>query len=229
MEDMRDDCGSIRTLLAERAPGTLNDADRRQVAAHLATCQACRGHATAIDPALLFLVLRGGALPPRLWDGFDRSLRARIEAETARPAPARAAARLAARVAAVRGALAWAPSPAIWAAPAVMVLVLGVTVGVLRHDLFMTGPRSPRVDAIRPPYAPPGGTARPGAGPNTPIRTPAVGREGIVPLPALLHGAGDLPTLEEVSSPSARVYRFDAAADSGAGPIYFVVDESIEF
>ena len=32
----------------------------------------------------------------------------------------------------------------------------------------------------------------------------------------------------EVASPSARVYRFDAA-DSAVEPIYFVVDESIEF
>jgi hypothetical protein len=227
MADMRDDCGACRARLKDPNRELLSDADRRQVAAHMAACDGCRREATAADPALLFMALSGGVLPEQFWDGFDRSLRARIEAETARPAPARLAARLATWVAGAREAIAWAPSPAIWAAPAVMVLVLGVTVGVLRHDMFMPGPRSPRVEALRPPYAPPGGTIRPGAALNVPARTPG-GRESGVPLPALLSGAGDPPTLEEVASPSARVYRFDAT-DSGAEPIYFVVDESIEF
>lgn len=229
MNDTRNDCSAFRSRLADQGFETMTEADRRQVATHIATCEDCRGAATAADPTLLFTALRGGALPERFWDGFDRSLRARIEAETARPAPARLATRLAALVTGAREAIAWAPSPALWAAPAVMVLVLGVTVGVLRHDIFTTGPRSPRIEALRPPYAPSGGNVRPGAGLNGPARTPPGGGEWIVPLPALLPGAGDPPTLEEVASPSARVYRFDAAADSGVEPIYFVVDESIEF
>jgi len=233
MDDTRDDCGACRARLKDWTREGMTDADRRAAAAHLAACDACRREAAALDPALLFTTLRGGALPERFWDGFDRELRARIAAEAARPAPARAAARLAAFAAGVRNAVAWAPNPAIWAAPAVMVLVLGVTVAVLRHDIYVPGPRSPRVEALRPPYAPPGGavrpdgTVRPGVAP-TGQAVPPPARPAVTLVPALLSGAGDPPTLEEVASPSARVYRFDAA-DGGAGPIYFVVDESIEF
>jgi len=227
MNNTRNDCGAFRARLTEQARETMTDADRREVAAHMAACDGCRREATALDPAVLFIALRGGALPERFWDDFDRGLRSRIVAEAARPGPARVAARLAAWVAGARDAIAWAPSPAIWAAPAVMVLVLGVTVGVLRHDIFVPGPRSPRVEALRPPYAPPGGTIRPDAAPGGPSLPQAV-RPAVVLVPALLSGAGDPPTLEEVASPSARVYRFDAT-DGGAEPIYFVVDESIEF
>jgi anti-sigma factor RsiW len=52
-------------------------------------------------------------------------------------------------------------------------------------------------------------------------------------LPTAAEEVASLPTLEEVSSPKARVYRLDvpvnAAATGEAAAVYFVVDESINF
>jgi hypothetical protein len=220
MNDIHPDCAACRARLEGWTGDSASDTDRRALADHITGCEACRQRAVAADPSILFVALRGGALPDRFWAGFDDGLKRRIAAEAARPAPARLAARLAALAAGVRDAVVWLPSPAIWAAPAAMILVLGVTVAILRPDAFRPPMRPPQAGALPSPYAPPGGSPRP-AGPR---RETAIGAA----LPALLPGAGDPPALEEVSSPSARVYRFDAADAPGA-PIYFVVDEAIEF
>jgi hypothetical protein len=228
MSDIRDDCAACCARLAAWAGDATTDADRRAVTTHVAGCDACRNEAMAVDPALMFATLRGGPLPGRFWENFNEGLKSRIAAETARPAPVRLVARLADFAAGLRDAVAWAPARAIWAAPALMVMVLGVTVAVLRHDILVPGLRPPQGEALRSPYEPPGKPVRPGSlvsGANDARRD---GRRPPGVLPALASGTGDPPALEEVASPSARVYRFDAA-DGHAAPIYFVVDESIEF
>ena len=221
MNDIHPDCAACSALLEAWIGDSASDAERRALTDHIAACETCRSRALAADPALLFVTLRGGPLPGGFWEGFDEGLKRRIAAEAARPAPARLAARLAAFVARLRDAIVWAPTPAIWAAPAAMVLLLGVTVAILRPDAFRPPLRPPQGGALQSPYAQRSGPARSD-------RTRREGEQLVVPVPALLTGAGDPPALEEVSSPSARVYRFDAA-DSHAAPIYLVVDESIEF
>jgi putative zinc finger protein len=221
MEQNHNDCRAYRPRLEAWIRGLTDEEERRAIASHVARCEPCRLEAAGLDPSVLFQALRGGPIPGEFWDGFDARLRARIEAESRQSLAARLSGRLAEQVAAARRALGWAQGPALWAAPAAMLLVLGVTVAVLRQDL-VRGPAGPASEAVRSPFEPPVVPARPGAGqPGT--RTfpgaPAI-------LPGLAAGAGDPPALEVVASPSARIYRFDTA---GTSPIYFVVDESIEF
>ncbi|HUD72218.1 MAG TPA: zf-HC2 domain-containing protein [Dongiaceae bacterium] len=214
-------CASIDPRLKAWAEEALPEVERQAIAAHLRACPDCRAAATAYDPTVLFLEARGDALPADFWAPFDAALRARLETEVRRPAAARLADRFAAAFAETRATLADAMRPAVWLAPAAAAMVVLVTLAVLRPTPPQIA-QAPRLDGIPSPYAPP--RARPDLPSGI---APGSGSVGEAPRPA-----GDTlpepPTLEEVSSPSARVYRFDATGPD-APPIYFVVDESIEF
>lgn len=110
-------CGEVRPLLALRAGGSLDEGRERPVRDHLAACAGCREAAAEIDPSSLFLLLRDEPLPADLWDGFNRSLRARLD----RPAPFWQ--RLLAH-----GRLAYL------LAPLAILLVIGVTLFVMRPE-----------------------------------------------------------------------------------------------
>ena len=215
-------CASFHPRLEAWAAESLPEAERQTIAAHLAACPGCRAAAQAIDPSALFLQARGGNLPESFWTPFDAALRARLAAESRRPVGARLAARVAATAAETRAAFADAWRPAVWLAPAAVAMMVLVTLAVLRPVPPPQLAQGPRVDGLPSPYAPP--RARIDAPSGSPA---ASGSVGAVPIPT-----GDtlteLPALEAVASPSARVYRFDAPGQDAA-PIYFVVDESIEF
>jgi len=217
------DCASVTPLLNDYAQERLDEAARQAVRAHLLGCAACAGKAAPLDPSLLFMRMGQETPKPESWAGFDASLRRRIEAEAKRPrhfwagwdfrpAPSYGMPRLA------------------FAAPLAMLALLAGLVFVSQPGMILRGPRL-QVEGIRPPssIAPP---MRPGAG-----------RVAIDPAGASLRlasriGAADaasLPTLEEVTSPAARVYRLDAGsgvadpAAADAAAVYFVVDETINF
>jgi len=111
-----------------------------------------------------------------------------------------------------------------------MLALLAGLVFVSQPGMILRGPRGVRVEGIRPPNeaVPP---MRPGAG-RAALEQVAAGQR----LSRRFAGTDTaaLPTLEEVSSPAARVYRLDVgttsgAAGSDAGAVYFVVDETINF
>ena len=183
----------------------LSEADARAVRAHLAACDSCRALAAADDPTVLFLELRGGALPGSFWSGFEAGLRERIDA--ARPG--------------------WTsvfrqPTLAYVTAPLAMLLVVGATLFVMRPGPL--GGRRP--EWLRSPFAKPAPSAprSPEAPPGPPGATLAPG--------TTLAPAGRPPAgaelLEGVDSPGARVYRFTVGGPGEETPIYFVVDESID-
>jgi hypothetical protein len=221
MEPQPSVCASIHPRLKAWADEALPEVERQAIAAHLRACSACRAAAAEFDPTVLFLEARGGALPASFWAPFDAALRGRLETETRRPAAARLADRIAAAFAETRATLADAFRPAVWLAPAAAAMVVLVTLAVLRPAPPQIA-QAPRIDGIPSPYTPP--RVRP--------ELPTGSAPGSASVGTALRPAGDSlperPTLEEVSSPSARVYRFDAAGQD-APPIYFVVDESIEF
>jgi hypothetical protein len=204
-------CPTIRAHFPAWTSGNLDDSVRREVREHLRGCQECHDALGRLDPSILFHDLRGGPLPAAFWESFNADLRARIDREEAGRAS---------------GPLRWlealrTPGLAYVAAPAAMLLIVAAMMFVVRPDGFRPGPRGPRGDGITSPYAP-----------------PAAGRPGLLPRPAdgpaavassvLGTRPGDLPPLEEVASPAARVYRFEAGGDDPT-PIYLVVDESIDF
>ncbi|HKQ96374.1 MAG TPA: zf-HC2 domain-containing protein [Candidatus Polarisedimenticolia bacterium] len=215
-------CASIAPRLEAWASERLGEAERRDLAAHLEACPACRTAAVAVDPSALFLAARGTTLPEGFWAGFDTALRQRIAADNHRPALQKWADRLVAALAETRAGLADAWRPAVWLAPAAAAVVVLVTFAVLRPMPPAQIAQAPRIEGIPSPYVP----QRPRPEPLTGGPT-ALGTVG-----AALAPAGDAildpPALEEVASPSARVYRFDGAGQD-APPIYLVVDESIEF
>ena len=214
-------CASIHPRLRLYLDEDLPEAERQAVAAHLLECPGCRAAAAALDPSILMVGARGGPLPASFWASFDAALAERLRAEVRRPAAARLADRIAAALAGSRAAAADAFRPAVWLAPAAAAMVLLVTLAVLRPDPPRIA-QGPRHDGIPSPYTPP--RVRPEA-PSGGAPAPGMPSTGARSRPDALPEA---PTLEEVASPTARVYRFDAAAQD-APPIYFVVDESIEF
>lgn len=214
-------CASTYHRLRHYLDEALPEAERQAVAAHLRECPGCRAAAAALDPSILLVGARGGTLPDSFWAPFDAALAGRLRAEVRRPAAARLAARIAAALAGSRAAAADAFRPAVWLAPAAAAMVLLVTLAVLRPDPPQVA-QGPRLDGIPSPYTPP--RVR-GEAPSGGAPAPGGAGIGALPRPDALP---EPPTLEEVASPSARVYRFDAAAPD-APPIYFVVDESIEF
>ena len=203
-----DECGLVRADLEAFAYEELEEGRRSEVRAHLLGCAPCRLALRAVDPSALFLDLRGGALPAPLLRRMDADLRTRLAAEAARPAgPFRA----------LRDwALVTGPARvALYASPVAMLLVLGVTMLVTRPGAFFNGPRAPQAGVLRSPYAP---LAEP--------RPATIALRPAPPSAAPAPEGARVPALEEVASPKARVYRFDAGDETA--PIYLVVDESID-
>ena len=145
-------------------------------------------------------------MPAPFWAGFQEGLRSRLKAE-------RQAKRFA-----------WSglfryPRLAYLTAPAVMLLILGVTLLVVRPGLHGVRPRTER-GGLRSPYALPVQPGAAAAPPTTAVPgLPGTGRDA---------AAGAPPVIEEVGSPGARVYRFMVGAGPDETPIYLVVDESID-
>jgi anti-sigma factor RsiW len=207
-------CVAVRNLIPAWSREELDEAGRQSLRRHLAGCAACREQAALVDPSVLFLTLEGRSLQPEFWQGFDAALRARIASETATR----------------RGLLAgWieriqVPRLAYVTIPAAMLLVVAGTLLLSRPGAIRTAPNRPPVaSGIPSPYERPN-VLRPG---SLAARSEAPGMASppVWPLPG---PAPDLPALEEVGSASARVYRFDGAGDDTT-PIYFVVDETINF
>jgi hypothetical protein len=202
----RGGCPEIVTLLGSGlSEERLNEADARAMRAHLAACDSCRALAAADDPTVLFLELRGGALPERFWSGFEAGLRERIDA--ARPG--------------------WTsvfrqPTLAYVTAPLAMLLVVGATLFVMRPG--PGGGRRP--EWLRSPFAKPAPSA-PRSPEAPPIQPGATLAPGTALAPAGRAPAG-AELLEGVDSPGARVYRFTVGGPGEETPIYFVVDESID-
>jgi hypothetical protein len=217
------DCASVTPLLSDYVQERLDEEARQAVRAHLPGCAACTDKAALLDPSILFMRMGQHSPKPEFWAGFDTSLRKRIEAEAKRPR---------------RFWAGWDFKPATsygmprlaFAAPLAMLALLAGLVYVSQPGMILRGPRL-QVEGIRPPNAPLSPT-RPGAG------RAAVEPAGNLRLASRLGAADDasLPTLEEVSSPAARVYRLDAGSAAGdsaggidAAAVYFVVDETINF
>jgi hypothetical protein len=216
----RMDCASIAPLLSDFVEERLEESTRQAVRAHLLGCAGCARAATLLDPSILFMPLGQQVPKPATWAGFDASLRRRIEAGKARPR---------------RFWEGWDFRPSTplgmprlaFAAPLAMVVLLAGLVFVSQPGMILRGPRGPMVEGIRPPnevVAP----VRPGD------RAP-FDRLAVRPGSRLATDSSALPTLEEVSSPAARVYRLDApqagaaVGSDDASAVYFVVDETINF
>jgi anti-sigma factor RsiW len=226
------DCHTIAPLLSDYVEERLDEQTRLAVREHLFGCSPCATAAARLDPSILFMSLGKEAPEPQVWAGFDASLRQRLEAEKARPH---------------RFWEGWDFRPATplgmprlaFAAPLAMVALLAGLVFVTQPGLILRGPRAPHVEGIRPPNEP--------APPLRQADRAGLERAAAGLRPGFRMAAADiasLPTLEEVTSPAARVYRLDvgaspATAAAGAAPIapaagdsgavYFVVDETINF
>ena len=194
----------MRALLRAAGDGESLEARARE---HLAECAACRELAARLDPAILFLELRGGTLPEGFWAGFRERLGARLPEARGFD----------------WGALFRPPRLAYLAAPLAMLVILGTTALLMRPGLL--APARPGLPSpMRSPYdANPGVLATGRAAPHD-AGAPAVGKiAGTAP------DAGTAPPLlEEVGSPHARVYHFDVGGSGSEIPIYLVVDESID-
>jgi hypothetical protein len=184
---------------------------------HLIGCAACRDAATAADSSAIFLGLGGRTLPAEFWSRFDADLQAAIAAEETRRS-GRPVAWVAAWFDGLR-----VPRLAYVGIPAAMLLVVAGT-------LLLSRPGGPRLAPFRPPAD--GGISSPYERPTAPRPPTNAARPDLtVPGSAAWPAPGraaEPPALEEVGSASARVYRFDGEGDD-ATPIYFVVDESINF
>jgi anti-sigma factor RsiW len=207
-------CGAVRALLPAWSREDLDETERQRLRRHLAGCAACRDEAALFDPSVLFLTLEGRPLGAEFWRGFDAALRSRIEAETA----AGRGRRLAGWFERLQ-----VPRLAYVTIPAAMLLVVAGTLLLSRPGALRTAPnRPPAASGIPLPYERPI-APRTGA---LPARPEVAGVAAVAWPPA--GPVSDPPALEVVGSASARVYRFDGAGDD-ATPIYFVVDETIDF
>ena len=216
MEDerlKRDACPGIEPLLSSYAAGALDEASETHVRDHLAACAACRAAQMERDPSVLFLALRRAPLPPGYLDTIASDVRRRVEAgERPRRAP-------------FTGGLPvfGARRLAYVAAPVMTLLLLGTLFLVRPGGPGFPGFRKPGEGGISSPYVVQPGSAR--------IARPGVQRPGSLPPAPLAPEAGVAagpPLMEEVGSPSARVYRFTVDSGGDETPIYFVVDESID-
>lgn len=213
------DCTSIAPLLGHYLAERLEEADRQKVRAHLLSCPACSAEASCLDPSILFMQLGRERPTPASWAGFDAALRSRLAAEAPR---GRFAGwdfgRLETAIRMPRLA---------FAAPFAMLALLAGLVFVSQPGMILRGPR-PQVEGIRPPQEI--GAPLRTLDPRGPAERLDRGRRASLRLAA--DEAALLPTLEEVSSPAARVYRLDVAGAptaADAGAVYFVVDETINF
>jgi anti-sigma factor RsiW len=199
-------CEAIRIHLSGRSRGDLAAEAESQIQSHLQGCPACRQVAVALDPTAIFTTLRRESLPDGFWTEFDKTLHTRLIAEEDASWAARARRAL---EAAFRP-----PRLTYVAAPLAMVLALGVTLYVARPGFLPSGRPHRPADGLQSPYEQ---TTQPR---REPLRAPvAVAAGSLIDSP---------PPLEEVASPRARVYRLDVAGQDPT-PVYFVVDESIEF
>lgn len=208
-------CEMVRGLLPAWSREELDEEARQRLRRHLAGCAACRDEAAILDPSVLFLTLEGRPLQPEFWQGFDAALRARIASDAATTGGW-----LAGWIGRIQ-----VPRLAYVTIPAAMLLVVAGTLLLSRPGAFRTAPNKPPVSSgIPSPYERP--IVPRSAGPQA-ARPEASGMASSAAWP---HPgpASDLPALEEVGSASARVYRFDGAGND-ATPIYFVVDEAIDF
>jgi anti-sigma factor RsiW len=229
-------CAEARQSLADYAGERLDETRRLEVRRHLLGCDRCREAGAAHDPSIIFMspALVSPAVvsseDAAFWTRFDATLRSRLEAEAARK----------------RGPFAglldtlWGVPRLAYAAPILAATILAGLVFVRPGGLFH-GPAGRSVEAIPSPFTAPAATAIPAA--ETTLAPDVQGRGRRLPTAA--DEIASLPTLEEVSSPNARVYRLDvpvAAVTGGSGSaaggavasgdsaaVYFVVDESINF
>lgn len=221
----RTDCTTAAPLLGHYLAERLDEATRLEVRTHLLTCPSCSAEAARLDPGILFMRLGQERPAPQSWARFDASLRSRLEVEAKKRRSLLAGWDFSRLETAVR-----MPRLA-YAAPLAMLALLAGLMFVTQPGMIR-GPRA-RVEGIRPPNEI-GAPVRPALDPRGPAG-------GIVARTASLRLDADsdlLPTLEQVTSPAARVYRLDvgAPAASAAGPasgdsgaVYFVVDETINF
>ncbi len=202
-------CESQRPMFSAYAGGTLDVESELTVRTHLAGCSGCRAfYSETVDPSILFMELVGRRLPAGFWTGFMEGLRER----------------LAVRSAFDWGALLRYPRLAYLTAPLASVLVLGAALVVTRPVWRAPAGGINRTEAVRSPYDPPltlRGRDRPDSSRPGHMRPPAP--------PVGTSTAVDLPTLELVALPGARVYRFTLEGSGDETPIYLVFDESIEF
>ncbi len=209
----RDACLQVEPHLSSYAAGALDEESERTVRDHLFTCAACRAKQLERDPSVLFLELRRAPLPPGFLDRLASDVRRRVEAgERPRWAsfagglPAFSARRL-----------------AYVAAPVMTLLLLGTLFLVRPGGPGFRGFRKPGEGGVSSPFVVPPGSARLG-------KLGAQGPGTLPPKPLSPSAAapGGPPLMEEVGSPSARVYRFTVDSGGDETPIYFVVDESID-
>ncbi|HZN04354.1 MAG TPA: zf-HC2 domain-containing protein [Candidatus Polarisedimenticolia bacterium] len=222
----RVDCTSIAPLLGHYLAEQVDEATRMKVRTHLLTCPSCSTEALKLDPSILFVGLGQERPSPESWARFDVALRSRIEAEAGKRRGIFSGWDFSRLETAVR-----MPRLA-FATPLAMLAVLAGLVFVSQPGMILRGPR-PRIEAIRPPHEI-GGPVRPAPDPRGPAGGFDTGRHASLRLAGA--EAALLPTLEEVSSPAARVYRLDVGASAAAATdgtdssaVYFVVDETINF
>ena len=204
-------CAEARLSLQAYGEERLDETRHLEVRRHLLGCDLCREAAAALHPSIIFMS-PAVVSPPGL-PGFDASFRSRLEAEAARKlGPFRV----------LLDTLRGVPRLA-YAAP---VLAAAILAGLMfvRPGAWFESPAEPVTQAV------------PSAD-QTPVTPDHHGRGRRLPTTA--DEIASLPTLEEVSSPKARVYRLDvqfaasstgaAAVSADAAAVYFVVDESINF
>ena len=224
----RVDCASIAPLLGHYLAEKLDEATRIKVRDHLLTCPSCSTEAESLDPTILFMRLGQERPAPDSWAPFDAALRSRLEAETARRKRAFFAGWDLGRL-----ETAMRMPRLAFAAPLAMLALLAGLVFVSQPGLILRGPRT-RVEGIRPPQEARGAARLPIKAQESGGSLVSSGRYASLRLEG--PDAAFLPTLEEVASPAARVYRLDAIAPpaspvaaTDAGAVYFVVDETINF
>ncbi len=198
-------CVNIKPLIERFLADDLDPSQERLIRLHADSCEACRQELVAAEPSLLFMELRGRALPESFWTGFQERLAGCI------PAPGFDWRFLARH-----------PRLTFVTAPVLMLLVLGVSLFVVRPWSYGPG-RGAGESAFRAPRAPAAVPSLPG---GTPAERLALGSAGRSDLS--VSRTANVPALEEVGSPGARVYRFTVLSGETETPIYLVVDESID-